>query len=82
MLKPWIALAGAGALLSACASAPHPTTAALGGAAAAATSCAAPGDCQKQDLGKRQYYDEQAHRYYYYDGASGRYYWEDGAQRD
>lgn len=81
MLKPWIALAGAGVLVTACAGAPH-TTDLAGAGARTATSCAAPGDCAVKDPGRRQYYDEAAKRYYYYDSAQGRYFWEDGAPRD
>lgn len=82
MMQSWIALAGAGVLLAACAYDPHPNSVALGSAAGGANHCADHGGCGSSYPAHQQYYDEHAHRYYYYDGAAGRYYWEDGAPRN
>lgn len=82
MMQSWIALAGAGVLLAACAYDPHPNSVALGSAAGGANRCAQHGGCGNSYPAHQQYYDEHAHRYYYYDGAAGRYDWEDGAPRN
>lgn len=84
MMQSWIALAGAGVLLAACAYDPHPNPnpVALGSAAGGANHCAQHGGCGNSYPAHQQYYDEHAHRYYYYDGAAGRYDWEDGAPRN
>ncbi|THD54015.1 MAG: hypothetical protein E8A12_17925 [Phenylobacterium sp.] len=82
MLGPLVALAGAGALLCACLEAPHTTnTAIAGGLLGVAKSCADQGGCGATHPNHKQYYDEQAGRYYYFDSATGRYFWEDGAPR-
>jgi hypothetical protein len=113
LLRPLIALAGAAALLCACADDPHTTNTALGGAALGAVAgavignnvgahdaaggaligaaaggllgvangCADQGGCGAAHGNHKQYYDEQAGRYYYFDSATGRYFWEDGTPR-
>lgn len=56
--------------------------AALGGGAGALRGCRQDGGCGAQpSTNHRQYYDENAGRYYYYDSQSGRYFWEDGSPR-
>lgn len=77
MLKSCIALAGAAAVLAACATAPHAALASAGSARA----CDGQGGCSAPRPPHQQYYDEHAKRYYYYDANAARYYWEDGAPR-
>jgi hypothetical protein len=73
-----IAVAAGGLLLAGCAG--HKTD--LLADRGAVTGCATVDGCAVKDPGKREHYDESAHRYFYYDAAAGRYYWEDGAPRN
>ena len=78
MLKPLIALAGAGVLAPACTTTGNTEGNAVAGAV---KGCREDGGCGATAPNRRQYYDERAGRYYYYDSATGRYYWENGTPR-
>ncbi len=76
----------AGAIIGNNVGARNPASGALIGAAAggllgAAKGCADQGGCGGVHANHKQYYDEQAGRYYYFDSATGRYFWEDGSPR-
>jgi hypothetical protein len=55
------------------------TGALLGGAAGAALGAVT--TPKSDNVNRRQYYDERAHRYYFYDPSNNRYYWENGEPR-
>ena len=71
----WVAIAGAGLLVTACTSSGNVERNAAGGAV---RGCQQDGGCGAAYPQRRQFYDQRLGRYYYYDQGSGRYYWENG----
>ena len=78
----WIGLAATATVLAGCASADDDTAsyAVHAGPPGVMRGCSQAGGCGG-GVDRRQYYDENAGRYYFYDPRTRRYYWENGAPR-